>query len=1028
MPDALSGDVVTGPPAPATGTTRWTVRHVLAAGFSLALAGLLAVGSIAFTQIGDLTDEYRPVLHTYEVLAEIGAVQELLYAAETSQRGYLLTGDPSYLTPYDAAVPAIPLRLARLAELTSDNPRQARTLVAMGAPLQDRLRLLDLTIDARRLHGLDAAVASVETGQGARDMDTVRGHLRAMQEEEQRLLDQRLAASAATAARTRLLIAGLVLGGAALVVSVGFAVSRALIVPVRRVTAAALRIDQGDLSRPARVRGPRELAQMAAAVNRSVETIAHARDQAVSATAAKSSFLAAMSHEIRTPMNAVIGMTELLLETDLTAEQRDYTRIVHDSGDGLMSIINDILDFSKIESGALELDDEPFDVRSCLEGALGLVAMPAGEKGLELVLDVAADVPVVLRGDVTRLRQIFVNLLNNAVKFTPDGEVVVTVGVVPAPDDTPDAPAGGRTCDAASGGESDAGPDAGSALAAAPADPGALVLRVDVQDTGIGIAPQALPRLFRPFTQADTSTTRRYGGTGLGLAISRRLARAMGGDVTVVSAPGAGSTFTVTARVHVASLGPLGPAADGPQEADAATQQRALEGRSVLVVDDNSHNRRVLQSQLERWGMRCTSVDSPQRALALVASGATFDIAVLDLHMPVMDGEQLGVALHVLPGARRMPLVLLTSLAWRPDPGHRDLFAGALLKPVRSDALRRELALALGATAHAVRGLAAGGPGPDADRTPRTPGAGVRILLAEDNPTNQRVAQLMLAGMGLAVDIVADGAAAVRAARRTAYDLVLMDMQMPRMDGLEATRRIREQSPAGRRPYIAAMTANAMVEDRTACREAGMDGFLAKPVRRQDLHAVVAEAGRRAGADLPVVTAVPSPRPPADLVDPVDPVDPAGPAGPAPSPADGRAEREQAVRVRLADLGHPDFPDDDALLATLLRSFLRRAPQHLTDLRAAAATGDRDTLERVAHSLKGAALNLGVDRLAALCETVEGHGRRGTTAGLPAVLDAAAAELAVVSPIVSALAAELDVPRAQRHPAGPGPVPTGAPS
>ncbi len=738
---------------------------------------------------------------------------------------------------------------------------------------------------------------------------------------------------------------------------VGFVVARSVTVPVRRVTAAALRIDRGDLSQPAQVSGPRELAQMAAAVNRSVETITHARDGALAATAAKSAFLAAMSHEIRTPMNAVIGMTELLLETDLDAEQRDYTRIVHDSGDALLSIINDILDFSKIESGRLELDDTTFHLRDCLEGVLALVGMPAAEKGLELVLDVDPATPGVLRGDVTRLRQIFVNLVNNAVKFTPAGEVVVTAWTRPAGDD--------------------------------PAGP--VELQVEVRDTGIGIAPAALAELFEPFSQADSTTTRRYGGSGLGLAISRRLARAMGGDVTVASRPGVGSTFTVTARLHGCPDDAEDVARDvRPGELDPQRAADLLRGRSVLVVDDNSHNRRVLRLQLQSWGMECSVVETAGQALELVAAGRLFDVAVLDLHMPAMDGERLAVALRTLAAGGQLPLLLLTSLGWRPELGNEELFTGVLTKPVRSEALRRCVleALAPGG-ADAVVGTT------PQERRPATAGPGPRILLAEDNPTNQRVAQLLLAGLGHAVDVVPDGAAAVEAVRRTRYDLVLMDMQMPRMDELTATRTIRAALPADAQPYIAAMTANAMVEDRAACRAAGMDGFLAKPVRKQDLRAVLDTVQRRAR--------------PAEV--------PAEPA-PAPAPVAGDDDpRLAAVRQRVRDLGDPASPEDDALVAVLLRAFVRRAPGMLADLDAAATAGDAPALAFAAHSLRGSALNVGADRLADLCRTLEDAARAGELGATGSVLRRLHAELATVGPVLDRVAADVDAPR-HREPVG----------
>jgi PAS domain S-box-containing protein len=507
-----------------------------------------------------------------------------------------------------------------------------------------------------------------------------------------------------------------------------------------------------------------------------------ARDAALAATAAKSAFLATMSHELRTPMNAVIGLTEVLLDSCADPEQRELLDTVRRSGDTLLAIINDVLDYSKIESGELRLDEHTFALRDCVESALDLVALPAHRKGLELVADIGPACPELLVGDGTRCRQVIVNLVSNAVKFTAAGEVVVTVTTTTAGSDR-------------------------------------VRLRVDVRDTGIGIPPGGLDRLFRSFSQVDTSTTRQYGGTGLGLAISRRLAEAMGGGLEVVSEVGAGSTFTMTAL-----LGLLDERRrdDGPD--------LPLVGRTALVVDDNGASRRVLCAQLAGWGMVCTDLAEPGAALALVAGGAAFDVALLDLHMPGTDGDELAQQLRTHPAGRALPLVLLSDAAARLDAAQAPEYAAVLSKPLGRAALR-----------DAVVGTCL--PAAEIVPAPETAGgrrrgdgpARLRVLLAEDNPVNQLVAQLMLGQLGHQVDTVANGLQAVEAVHREVYDVVLMDVQMPVLDGLAATGRIRAELPPGRQPYILALTASALAEDRTACLAAGVDAFLSKPVRQTDL-------------------------------------------------------------------------------------------------------------------------------------------------------------------------------------------------
>jgi CheY-like chemotaxis protein len=487
-------------------------------------------------------------------------------------------------------------------------------------------------------------------------------------------------------------------------------------------------------------------------------------------------------------------MSGLLLNTVLDTQQLEFAEIIRVSGDSLLTIINDILDFSKIEAGKLELENTAFDLRECLESAVDLLATRAAEKKLDLAVDIGRDLPSAITGDVTRLRQIVINLLNNAVKFTEHGEVVLAV----------------RLDEENSGNRQDGK---------------AVWLHFYVRDTGIGIPSDRLDRLFQSFSQVDASTSRKYGGTGLGLAISKRLSEMMGGRMWVESEYGHGSTF------HFSILAE-------PAKIDVRTrfhgEQPNLAGRRLLVVDDNSTNRRIINLQTHDWGMIARETGSPIEALNWIRKGDPFDLAILDMHMPEMDGLALGREIRKLRDAKLLPLVMLSSVGAR-ETGEDNLdWAAFLTKPVKQSQLFNLMVGIFGQADAKPVDRPAESFKIDPEIATRKP---LAILLAEDNVFNQKLAVHLLAQMGYRTDMAANGLEVLQSVQRQHYDVILMDVQMPEMDGLEASRQLCARWPREKRPHIIAMTANAMQGDREMCLAAGMDDYISKPIRIADLAA-----------------------------------------------------------------------------------------------------------------------------------------------------------------------------------------------
>ncbi|HEX2059931.1 MAG TPA: response regulator [Thermoanaerobaculia bacterium] len=821
-------------------------------GFLLALAIVIAIVVISLQSTTASSEASREVAHTHEVISTLRDILATTEEAETSQRGYVITGREDYAAQSNAARPGIAEAVARLEQLVADNPTQLQRVQLLRLALDEKLRYVRTVIDTRRRDGLEAARLLVMTGVGKVTMDRVRAIIATMEAHEQSLLAQRQVRSAAETRRARMLLLGGAIIDLLLLAFVFYVVRR----------------DQ------------RLSAELARAM-------ADARDEAMRHAELRAQFLANMSHEIRTPMNAIIGLSGLLLDSDLDADQRDLARTVRTSAESLLTIINDVLDFSKLEAGKLAIEAHDFELRPAVEAVVDLFTDTAQQKGVALAIFFDHNLPKFVRGDAGRIRQVLTNLVGNALKFTSSGEVVVHVDLQERRGAT-------------------------------------MLVRFRVRDTGIGIAADVLPQLFQPFMQADATTTRRFGGTGLGLAISKQIVESMGGTIDVESKPGEGSTF----RFDV----PLDEAQRDEQSREISRQSFA--DTRVLVVDDNATNRRVVKHNLAAWRMKTDEAVSGPDALAklraAVAAGAKYDLVITDMDLPQMDGVVLSRLIKCDRDLEDTRIIVLSSMATRIEPAIMRVVGidACLTKPVKQSVL-------FDAIASSFSGAMLREPAVPERRAPAEMRSDVRILVAEDNPVNQKVAVRQLQRLGFTADAVANGVEAVEAVSRGGYALVLMDVQMPDMDGFAAAREIRRREEDGAHVPIVALTANALAGDRERCLAAGMDDYLSKPIDERELVRVLERFVAAPAAAPPVLDA--------------------------------------AVLDTLREVagGSDDF------IRELAAIYVEDGRARVAEMRRAADANDAAGVAGAAHALKSSSGNVGAEEVRVLCAEVEAKAREG---------------------------------------------------